>query len=689
MALEVTHVHPREYLELLWRRRWTVFTVLVVVFLGMTIYTFRQKPRYCAKSLVYLETQSTSSLSLEDLYKATSPSKEYFQTQAKIITSREMIAKLFDQLGLWSKPGFTVENFLKALNVERVPGTSLLEVSFEGTDPHQVAEVVNTLVQIYLDEYRGKTITTAKQLLIQLAKETEQLREKLATQEQALYDFKVEHDLVYLDDKTNPVLSQWEEVNTRRLEAEKRIREFRLILEQVETALGDPENLLAVPYIANQQTIQELTQEERRLDLERLELSKQYKPGHFRMTTLEVRYTQIKEAISKEIEQVISHLQLVVAQTEKELQEIHMALEAQKRPKLASDELLLKYNALKRERDATLATYDTLVKKIKEVDLIPALAQGVDYIKVIESAEVPKKPVKPKKLQNILLGLLGGLLGGVVLSFFLESLDVSLRTQEDLERFVKLPYLGNIPYIPGIKGSDSPAKELVCLNDEPFYVKESYKVLRTAMNFSLPQNTSRAIIITSALPQEGKTQVCVNLAITSAQAGNKVLLVDSDLRHPRLDYLLVEKPVKGLSNILIGEGQVEKIIQETKIPNLYFIPAGTIPPNPSELLSTNRMKDLVTKMKSRFDYLLFDTPPLLTVTDTSVIAHLVDGVILLVKFGATSRYAVTRSQELLLKTKTKILGVVLNQVSMDRLSYGRDYYPYHYYPEKNKTAKTG
>ncbi len=293
-------------------------------------------------------------------------------------------------------------------------------------------------------------------------------------------------------------------------------------------------------------------------------------------------------------------------------------------------------------------------------------------VRIMDAAEVPKKPIRPNKRLNIFLSVVVGLVGGTGLAFFFEYLDNTLKTAEDVEKFTQFPFLGSVPTIEG-KYSELEKDKFVHLYTKT-PISESYRAIRTSLMFSRSEaNRIKNIIITSPSPREGKTTTLCNLGITMAHAGNSVLLVDSDMRKPRLHIVFNQKNDTGLSNFLTGQAAFDDIIKKTDIENLHVVTCGLHPPNPSELLGTKRMSEFLEKAGAKFDKILFDSPPITVVTDASVLAGMMDGTILVVESGKTSRTVTPRVKQLLKDAKAKILGVVLNSAHVERNKY------YYYY----------
>lgn len=320
--------------------------------------------------------------------------------------------------------------------------------------------------------------------------------------------------------------------------------------------------------------------------------------------------------------------------------------------------------------------------RMKKEEENPFKATGLkaNNVRIIDAAEPPISPARPKKAQNILMAIIVGLIGGAALAFLVEYLDSTVKTSDDVERYVKLPLLG---YIPTMEKTLSEMQKDRLVNIQPTSpVSEAYRSIRTAISFSSSEEkATKDILITSAGPQEGKSTTACNLAMTLAYSGNSVLLVDADMRKPRIHTVFGVEAEVGLSNFLTGQATLDQIVKKTDIDNLSIITCGHIPPNPSELLSTRRMKEFVEKARQHFGTVIIDSPPLAVVTDAVILSGVIDGTVLVINSKKTTRFAVYRAKQLLTHAKAKVLGAILNNLRIER---GTDYYYQHYYYAKDE-----
>jgi capsular exopolysaccharide synthesis family protein len=324
--------------------------------------------------------------------------------------------------------------------------------------------------------------------------------------------------------------------------------------------------------------------------------------------------------------------------------------------------------------------YTMLLSKLEESKIGEAMQ--ITEAKIIDPATVPDDPVAPKKKQNTVLGFLLGLLIGVGGAFLLEYLDTSLKNSKEIEELTGMSVLATIPLMKEKEDSQIPTY------DRPnSHVGEAYKILRTNLVFTAAARPVKAIVVTSTMPQEGKTTTCVNLGTTLAQQGRKTVILDCDFRRPMLHRYfsdIIRDKHHGLSNVLIEKIKLGESINESPTENLYFIPSGTIPSNPAELLGSEKMQDVLEKLKKDYEFIIMDTPPALGVADARVLGKICDGIMIVIMAKKTHRDAVLEVKEELERSGDKIIGFVLNGVDLTRSYYRHRYYYYHYPSAKTK-----
>ena len=404
--------------------------------------------------------------------------------------------------------------------------------------------------------------------------------------------------------------------------------------------------------------LESLKAEKIKLEGELSELSKRYKAKHPKMISLNTRL----EAINKNIAEQMSKL-----------------LEINKK--------MMRYNILRQEVESDRSLYDSFLRRKKESEISTKLEST--NIRIVDLAQIPDAPFSPNRKRDIQNGVTLGLFFGVCLAFLLEYLDSTVKTAEDVELYVKLPFLG---YVPAGKFEVKSAKtnqevDLVCFRFPSSRIAESFRSIRTSILFSSPEDRPiKTILVTSTAPREGKTTICINLSTVFATANERTLLIEADMRRPRIARTLNVSSRVGLSSFLAGSSSLEEIIQETAIPNFFVIPSGPKPPNPAELLTSNKTRMFLEELKQRFDRVIVDSPPVLTVADTPILANIVDGVVDVIKANFLNIDIILRARQRLYEAKAKIIGVILNNVNV-RKEDAYYYYHYYYYSSEEKEKK--
>jgi len=356
------------------------------------------------------------------------------------------------------------------------------------------------------------------------------------------------------------------------------------------------------------------------------------------------------------------------------LQSLNSSIDVETKKLLVLNAKTIQYNVLKREVDSNKSLYESLLRRVKETEVAKELE--ATNIRIIDLANVPKAPFTPNHRRDIMMGVFLGLFLGAGLAFAIEYFDSTVKTAEDIEMYVRLPFLG---YVPSAKAEARAQKDIDMLSFKKPHSRfaEAYRTIRSSVIFSAPEDKPlKTILITSSSPEEGKSTVAINLSTIFALANEKILLVEADMRRPRLSGALDLDNQVGLSNLLIGTAPLDAAIRQTNIPNLSVILSGPKPPNPTELISSTKTKSILEELKARFTRIIIDSPPLLSVADSLILANQTDGVIDVVRAGFQNIELILRGRQRLIEAKARIIGVILNNVNVKRED---SYYYYHYY----------
>ncbi len=438
------------------------------------------------------------------------------------------------------------------------------------------------------------------------------------------------------------------------------LAELKKKLEESESSMNDylkQNEMISGPDMSKklESVLDGLKEERVRVESDITELAKRYKPKHPKMIALSTRLGGIDNSITDETKKL-----------------------------LGLNIKNIQYNALKREFDSNRSLYESLLKRIKETEISKDLE--MTNIRIIDLANVPTSPFSPNRKSDVSRGLTMGLILGAVLAFLLEYLDSTVKTAEDIESYVRLPFLGYAPSArQEAKSKVSKDIDLLSQRIPHSRIAEAYRSIRTSIIFSSPEDKPlKTILITSASPQEGKSTITVNLGVTFAHANEKTLILDADMHRSRLANSLGVDNRTGLSSFLAGASSLEVSIKPTFVPNLFILPSGPVPPNPAELLTSAKSRQLLEEVKTKFDRVIVDSPPVLTVTDAAILANITDGVVDVIRGSFRNIEVILKSRQRLTEVKARIIGVILNNVNVKRED---SYYYYHYYYAQEKEKK--
>ncbi|MDY6950065.1 MAG: polysaccharide biosynthesis tyrosine autokinase [Thermodesulfobacteriota bacterium] len=718
-------VDLRDYWRVLKKRK--AILVVVVLFMGLFSYFFAMvrgpAPEYQATASVKIEKVSNMANLLTGMF--TWGLGANVTTQTHIITSFPVLIQTAKDLG-WlpkdltseairgSKQHLSAVDKLRAmLETEAESGTSIINIMATSNDPDEAAKVANTVAEAY----RGFNILERNRQTMEMRgfieKQLGSTLSRLEKAEEDLRSFKQEEEVISLDARATQILEQLSAVESDYSKVRKEIDELSFQLRSVEGEKVTPKRLAEAAFLADPDSpIRRLSPTLSNLTLKRTTLLVDFTEDH----------PQVKE-IDGQIEGLLNELRV-------QLQSYLKALEPREKELATTIESLREQsrnvpdNALRLARlEREVSLYETLAAELKRKhqEVLIQESGRIEEVTVVRPAMVPTGPVNiGSSMTTVATGIIIGIVLGIVLAFVTETLDTSIGTIEDVESLLQIPVLGLIPSAeiqgkgkrkgePG-KGTTKEQVGLVTHFEPKSIVAESYRSLRTNLQFMDVEREGKAFLITSSSLQEGKTFNVVNLALSMAQAGDKVLLIEGDLRRPKIstmfgldrapgitDYVLGnyqwQEVVNTITDVMLGEFEMEDILRTPGLDNLSIMTAGTRPPNPSEILSSSRFDQFVQEAKEKYDAVLLDAPPVLPVADAAEIARRVDGVILVYEVGRIARGVLKRAKLTLDNVNARVLGVILSnvkpEVSPDIADYHhRYYYGYKEEGEKGKTRKS-
>ena len=703
--------HLLDYWDLLLKRRWTVLVSLLVVFTTVAIGTLKQKPVYEARVLLEINPDEPQVLNFREVSQNT-PTMDvdsYRETQYKVLQSRTLVEKVVNDLRLYQNPEFyrgaglfglfesapgkppstdpgppdtsseayhnSVDRVRGLMDVSPVRHSNLVELTFDSYNPQTAERVANKLADDYIEQNLQVKWDETEKASDWLQGRLAILKVKVEKAEEDLQRYAQANSILFINEKQNMDNARMEQLLNEYTKAQAERYQKQSLYSLVEAG-----KIQDLPGVLSNRLIQDL--EEKRADLEKdySQVTTWVKPDYPKarqikkqMDTLQAEIDRQKKAV---IENIVDDYHASVTH-EKYLAK---AVDDQKAELGQLGEKGIQYNILKRDVDTNRQLYEGLLTRMKEAQVSAGLKAS--NIRIVDPAEAPKYPAKPRVLLNLMLGVILGLGLGIGLAFFQEYLDKTLKTPDEVERLLRLPSLGVLPRLIPADGNGSheglvPASAEIAMApaiQTTADVLESFRSLRTSILLSASP-VPRLILVTSALPGEGKTTTTVNLGATLASLGSKVVVIDCDMRRPSCHRSTGVKNSPGFVQCLVGHVEIaEAILPVPGVANLSVIPCGPIPPNPAEVLSSPLAAQLFRKLRNDFDYVLVDSPPLLSVTDGRILATMTDATLLVVRAFQTPYDVVRRARALLYAAGTRILGVALNDVDLRRTGYT----PYHY-----------
>jgi len=711
-----------EYLRVLIKRKWMVLACLVTIFSLVAIASLRMTKVYEAGGTIAINKPDTS-LNFQN---SATFSLDYYdptelETEVKILQSDLLALEVIRELNMDRRPEFggqtattpslelapdplqvdparasaMLGGFKGSLRVTLSQNSRIIEVHYRSADPQLAANVVNTLMQTYVEDNRKARFESTMQASDWLQKQLVDLQMKVETSQEKLVRYQKEHEILGIDEKQNIITSKLDELNKVLTAAESERMDKEALYRMVES--GDPDAIATTAggdsgsgSQAASALLATLLSKQADLKIQSADLNTQFGPSYPKLAQLNNQLKEVDSQIQSEMRKVASKVRGQYTTALRREGMLRDALEKQKQEANKLNESAIEYNLLKRDSETYRALYEGILQKLKEASVSAGLKSN--NFRIVDGARPPTYPIEPNIPRNLAFALMLGLASGVGLAFLLEGLDNTIRTTEQAQNISGLASLGMIPL--GSKSArDGPnskrlviasskeAVELVTQVRPQSQMAESYRALRTSLLLSNLGAPPKVIMVTSALPQEGKTTTSINCAVVLAQKGVRVLLIDADLRRPSIHKTLGMGPRSGLSNVLTGSTTLEQAITRTAIlPNLFVLPAGTPPPNPAELLASSNMRDVLAQLREQYDHIVLDTPPSLSVTDAVVLSPRADAVVLVIRSGKTTKQALRRARDILAQVNAKVVGVLLNAVDLTSPDY------YYYYEYQGKYA---
>lgn len=731
----------RAYWHIIEKRRWTILSILLVIFTGVLIVTVKEKRIYRADALLEIEKENPSIPTVQELFQLADVSDNYLETQYKVLQSETLARRVIDQLnldrvrefnppkGAWfwsdahaaaltpSSPAdpdteqTVLRKFEDRLSVDPVRRSRLVEVSFESEDPNVAAQAVNALASNYIQENLESRWQAAQKASEWLSQQLQSFKAKLEKSEDDLQRYAQNNGLLFLETEKGDTENIVDE-RLRQLQDELTKAQADRYAKESLYRLTEAGDYSALPGVVDNKLMQDLTTRIADLEREKAGLTPTFTSDYPKVKQIQSQIDDIENTLDQErkrARQGIVDDYLAAVRRENLVRE---AFEQQQRQANLAAARAVQYNILKREVDTNKQLYEGLLQRLKEAGV--SAGMNASNIRIVDEAVPPTRPVRPRPVLNLGLAVLLGLGCGVGMAFLQEHLDNTLKNSDDIERILRVPALALIPARESLNQSDgayAPAEhrslpasgngKLATLEkhsgktwiridgngNQHSALSEAFRSLRTSVLLSAAGRPPRSLTFVSAEPGEGKTTVASNLSISLAQLCKRVLLIDGDMRRPCVHKLFeIADHSAGLVTYLTGAEEWGQLVRPTGIANLDCLVCGPVPPNPSELLSSDRMQTLIREALEKYQFVLIDAPPLLNVADGRILATMVEGAILVVKGGFTPRELAQQAQWHVRDVGAHLIGVVLNDVDVRQNGYN-NYYRYGAYGEANGSAE--
>jgi capsular exopolysaccharide synthesis family protein len=720
--------HLVNYLRVLHKRRWTALTAFLVVFGTVTIYTFTVTPVFSARTQILIENENPNVVKFEEVLDQNKTSNDYYQTQYRILQSRALARRTLDAEKLWEHELFNrtdgesssmnplawaagasrvvqgwfsgatadsastvdgtesatqsrvIDAFLKGLAVSPIRNSRLVDVSYRSPDAALSSRIANALARQYIEQNLEFRFLATKEATQFLTDRTAEQRKTLEKSEQALQQYREKTGAMALEDRQNIVVQRLADINAAVTKARTERIEKESVYNQIRAIQTDRAAIDTFPAILNNTFIQQLKGQLNELQRQQAQLAEKLGARHPEMLKVQSAIDTTETRINAEVQKVVQALRNDYLAAQSNERSLQASLDQQRAEAQELNRASIQYGVLQRDATSNQSMFTGLLERSRETGISGELKTS--NIRVVDPAETPRRPASPNKVTNLALAIFGGAFLGIGLAFFFEYLDSRIKQPDEIKSQLGLPFLGMIP---SFNPKDTTGPPLIG-NGMPNEFSEAFRGIRTNVLFSSADAGSKSIVVTSTGPGEGKSVVSANIAMSIALAGPRVLLIDADMRRPKTHELFGVGLEPGLSNVMVGDAKASETVKRTLTPNLWILAAGKLPPNPAELLGSRRFKDFMATLGEHFDWVIIDSPPVMAVTDASIIAHSATGVVFVVGAEMTNKGAAKAALEQLDAAKAKYVGGILNRVDVHRNPY---YYARHYRREyQNYYAKS-
>ncbi|MGE5359681.1 MAG: GumC family protein [Bacteroidales bacterium] len=713
--------HVFDYLRVLYRRRWVALPVFLVLFVTSAINTVRTTPIYEAKTEILIEKDGAKGGNINDLFQQQEGwyNDDFYQTQYKMLQSRTLARRAIVELKMGDRPdldggvkvqgGFSltglvfsgigavrglinsnnsqattsrpadekawqsavIDDYLGRLTVVPIRNSRLVDLKFVSASPQMAMKMANALAEAYIRQNLELRFTTNKEANVWLSDQVNEQKKKVEEAEQALQNYKEQNDAAAVDDRQNIVVQKLADLNAAVTKAKTERFGKEAVYRQLQSMDANG-SIDTFPAVLSNEYIQKIKSELADLYRQRSQLLDKYGEKWPDVTKVNLAIQGAEAKLKAETSKITASVRAEYESALANERSLVGALESQKNESLSLGRKSIEYSVLQRNAQSNRQIYESLLQRTSETGISSKVE--ATNIRQVDKAEPPRVPILPRTGRDLTLAFLIAAFCGVGLAFGFEYLDNRIKSPDEVKLHLDLPFLGMIPTV-----KDHADRALIN-NGVPAEFSESFQSVRTSVLFSSADQGAHKLVVTSTGPGEGKSLVASNMAMALAQAGQRVLLIDGDMRRPRVHEIFGENQEPGLSNVLTAQSLLPECVRKTAVDKLFVLPAGVIPPNPAELLASKRFAEFLLGLNAAYDWVVIDSPPVLAVADAAIYATTASGVLFVVAADRTTRQAARAALDQLHAVDAKMIGAVLNGVNITR----NPYYYSHYYRKDYK-----
>lgn len=674
----------QDYVLILRERVWYIVLVFILVFLAAVLYTFTRVPQYLSTASVQLLRAGPVVMQVQEVVNNDIRSAEDLNTQVKVLESISIVQRVANRLTgedrqVFLAPYLTEDNadeiqvaeiIYKNRKVVPVRLSLVIQVQYTHPDKAMAAKVANLFVDEYLAYNSSQRIEESMKAVDDLKERADQQRKRVEELAHALQQYREKNNLVSLDQRRDIVTDKLKALSTLVTGTTARLKDAEIRWKQVQEKTGDPRQLLDLPFISSQQLIGQLVQQVAAQKIVFAQLRERYRDKHPRMIEAINSLAQTETELYRALASAAAMIEADYHTARRNDEEARASLAAQEAESLELDRYGVEYTNLQREHDISEHLLQTTLARMKETSMSSTIE--TQNARVVDQAAPALKPVSPNIPLNLALGFLGGIALGTAFAFFVAYIDDRVKSSFDIESVVGLPLMG---IIPEIKKLEQPEKAQIVVNNQDKQVSEAFLTLHSSLRLKDESKNARVILVTSTIPGEGKSFTTTNLALTFASHGEKVVVVDCDLRKPNIHKSFRVENLKGVIDVCAGALTIDEVVMRDVHPNFDIIPAGGRAKNPTQILNSKNFEIMISDLRKRYDRVFIDTPPLAAVSDALIVLPLADGSLFTIFFNRVRRKAAQFSARKLLEVNVPCFGAILNGLNLAVSGY---YYAQYY-----------